>query len=91
MIALDRQPIQLEHANLTKVELDLADATGLKAWLSQNTALLVQVDIFLSTAGVLDAFQPALAVGREALFMRVMQINTVCPNSNHDGFVTNVT
>lgn len=78
VIALDRQPIQLEHANLTKVELDLADATGLKTWLSQNTALLAQVDIFLSTAGVLDAFQPALAED-EALFMRVMQINTYAP------------
>ncbi|MBS0950186.1 3-oxoacyl-ACP reductase [Weissella minor] len=78
VIAVDKQPIRLDHQALSKFELDLADANSVKQWLRQMSDALLAVDIFLSTAGILDAFQPALEED-EALFQQVMQVNLYAP------------
>lgn len=69
---LDRQPVPLQHPNLTTFEVDLGETQEVKTWLQQTD--LSRIDIFLSTAGILDAFTPALATDYEAI-QKLMAIN----------------
>ena len=59
VIAIDKQPIPVTHDCLTPYQLDLSDMTQLGEWITSHNVELSTVDIFLSTAGVLDAFTPA--------------------------------
>ncbi|MBM7617034.1 3-oxoacyl-[acyl-carrier protein] reductase [Weissella uvarum] len=77
VIAIDRVAIN-ERPHLKSFQLDLAQPDALKSWLNDQKTLLAQVEIFLSTAGILDAFQPALAES-ETLFKEVMQVNALAP------------
>ncbi|MDR3189726.1 MAG: 3-oxoacyl-ACP reductase [Lactobacillaceae bacterium] len=60
VIALDKQPITDVHPQLTAFQIDLADQAEVSAWLQANDETIAHVDVFLSTAGILDAFVPAL-------------------------------
>jgi 3-oxoacyl-[acyl-carrier protein] reductase len=74
IIAVDKQPIATENDRLVKVQLDLSDPAAIDRWTRENSDLLAFVDVFLSTAGVLDAFKPALNTDLPAID-ELMQIN----------------
>ncbi|MBZ5941156.1 3-oxoacyl-ACP reductase [Weissella cibaria] len=74
VIALDKQVISNDHPHLRAFQLDLADEEQLATWLTTHVKLLEKVDIVLSTAGVLDAFTPALATTYPAI-KQLMQVN----------------
>ncbi|KRN33413.1 3-oxoacyl-ACP reductase [Weissella halotolerans] len=76
--ALDRKPIQIHHPALTSFVLDLSDALALAQWIADQQSWLDQVDIFLSTAGILDAFTPFLQE-TPVDFWQVMAINLEAP------------
>ncbi|GAP02668.1 3-ketoacyl-ACP reductase [Fructobacillus pseudoficulneus] len=59
--AIDRQTIDYDHPHLTKVQADLGQRADLDQLVAKLAAADTPVfDIFLSTAGVLDSFQPLL-------------------------------
>ncbi|MGL4535958.1 MAG: 3-oxoacyl-ACP reductase [Weissella cibaria] len=74
VIALDKQVISIDHPRLRAFQLDLADEEQLSTWLTMHARLLEQVDVVLSTAGVLDAFEPALSTTYPAI-KQLMQVN----------------
>lgn len=76
--ALDKQEITEEHAQLKHWQLDLANTAMVNDWISAHEDELTQVDVFLSTAGVLDAFTPALEMNMDD-YQQVMQINLHAP------------
>jgi len=76
--ALDKQEITLENDHLVSWQLDLSDVQALTDWISIQTQLLSEIDIFLSTAGVLDAFTPALDM-KMTDYQMLMQINLHAP------------
>lgn len=78
VIALDKTSIEIINERLFSYEIDLADEAQLNQWLLDHQTLLADVDIFLSTAGVLDAFQPALATNYQAIKAN-LQINLLAP------------
>lgn len=69
---LDRHLVPIQHDNLITFQVDLGDVRAVTAWLKETD--LSQIDIFLSTAGVLDAFTPALDTNYEAI-QQLMAIN----------------
>lgn len=74
VIALDVQPILVQHDRLHTWQLDLGDALGLQKWIEAQQPILDTIDIFLSTAGILDAFRPALATNLHEI-QQFMQVN----------------
>ncbi|GAK31106.1 3-ketoacyl-ACP reductase [Weissella oryzae SG25] len=78
VIALDKAPIETINERLFSYEINLANEEQLSQWLLDHQALLSDVDIFLSTAGVLDAFKPALATNYQAIKAN-LQINLLAP------------
>lgn len=78
VIAIDRQPIQFINERLLTYKLDLADEQALTTWLQEHQSILQQVQIFLSTAGVLDGFIPAGDTSYQAIKDN-LQINLFAP------------
>ena len=74
VIAIDKQPIPVTNDRLTPYQLDLSDMTQLGEWIASHNDELSIVDIFLSTAGVLDAFTPALDTDFTAI-QQLMNVN----------------
>lgn len=74
VIAIDKQPIPVTHDRLTPYQLDLSDMTQLGEWIASHNDELSIVDIFLSTAGILDAFTPALDTDFTAI-QQLMNVN----------------
>lgn len=76
--ALDQQPILVQDPALTTFRLDLSDPLALAKWVADQQSWLAQIDIFLSTAGILDAFTPLL---KENItdFQQVMAVNLEAP------------
>ncbi|MDF7637102.1 3-oxoacyl-ACP reductase [Leuconostocaceae bacterium ESL0958] len=59
VLAIDRQPMPITERNLVSQVVDLADEDALMA-LARSLEQAAPFDIFLSTAGMLDGFQPLL-------------------------------
>ncbi len=78
VIAIDRQPIQFINERLSTYKLDLADEQALTTWLQEHQSILQQVQIFLSTAGVLDGFIPAGDTSYQAIKDN-LQVNLFAP------------
>ncbi|GAP00169.1 3-oxoacyl-ACP reductase [Fructobacillus ficulneus] len=57
--AVDQQVIDYDHPNLVKCQVDLGDRSELDK-MAEVLTESVTFDIFLNTAGILDAFQPLL-------------------------------
>ena len=74
VIAIDKEPIPVTHDRLTPYQLDLSDMTQLGEWIASHNDELSIVDIFLSTAGILDAFTPALDTDFTAI-QQLMNVN----------------
>lgn len=70
--ALDQQTVPLEHPCLTTYKVDLSDTDAITNFLEQID--LSQIDVFLSTAGILDAYQPALATDYSTI-QHLMQVD----------------
>lgn len=70
--ALDRQEMPIQDVNLHSFQVDLGIPNALQEWIAQTD--LSQIDIFLSTAGVLDAYVPALLTDYPAI-QQLMAIN----------------
>lgn len=76
--ALDKQVITHDHPALTAWQIYLADTRALDKWLADTQSILATIDVFLSTAGVLDNFTPALEMDMAA-YHQLMQINLHAP------------
>ena len=70
VLAVDQQVIVLQHPRLTTFQLDLTNEQAVADWL----LTLPPVDVFLSTAGVLDSFTPADQTDLQ-MIKRVMAVN----------------
>lgn len=76
--AIDKEIITEVNTRLITWQLDLSNGIAVDEWIADNTQLLTKIDIFLSTAGVLDAFRPALEMSMLD-YQRIMQINLNAP------------
>jgi len=74
VLAVDQQMITVQHPRLTNFQLNLTDEQAVSDWL----LTLPPVDIFLSTAGVLDNFTPATQTDLQTI-KRVMAVNATAP------------
>ncbi|MCM0582765.1 3-oxoacyl-ACP reductase [Weissella diestrammenae] len=75
VIAIDKQKITLSHPKLTTYVVDLSDVTQMTTLLKDS--ILQEIDVFLNTAGVLDAFTPAL----ETDYAKIQKVMTVNVNA----------
>ncbi|MDR3241288.1 MAG: 3-oxoacyl-ACP reductase [Lactobacillaceae bacterium] len=76
VIGVDKAVIGLVHPQLETVQIDLADQNAVEIWL--NSTDLSNVDVFLSTAGVLDEYMPALKTDFNAM-KKIMAVNVDAP------------
>jgi 3-oxoacyl-[acyl-carrier protein] reductase len=78
VIIVDVQPVAVTDARVRAFQLDLADEAAVSNWLVAEADLLTTVDVFLSTAGVLDGFTPALDTDFETM-ADVLRIDLLAP------------
>jgi len=76
VIGVDKELIGLVHPKLETVQIDLADKNAVESWLAETD--LSNVDVFLSTAGVLDGYAPALETDFNAM-KKIMAVNVDAP------------